>query len=104
MADWADRLGCSTRHLERLTRDHIGLPPKRLLRRQRFLRSSASLRGQPLGGWGRVIDDRYADQPQFIREFKYFMGMSPRAYFARETPITTAAAAARKAHALDAAQ
>lgn len=104
VAEWAARLGCSTRQLERLVRDHIGLPPKRLLRRQRFLRSSASLREEPRGGWGRVIDDRYADQPQFIREFKYFMGMSPRAYFARETPMTTAAAASRKAQAGAAAQ
>jgi len=97
VAEWARRLGCSTRRLERLTRDYIGLAPKRLLRRQRFLRSSASLRAEPLGGWSRVIDEGYADQPQFTREFKHFMGMSPRAYFARQTPLTTAAAIARKA-------
>jgi AraC-like DNA-binding protein len=50
-----------------------------------------------------VIDEGYADQPQFTREFKYFMGMSPRAYFARQTPLTTAAAVARKALAPSAA-
>ena len=83
--------------MERLTRDYIALPPKRLLRRQRFLRSSASPREEPMGGWGRVIDEAYADQPQFVRELKYFMGLSPRAYFARQTPLTTAAAVARKA-------
>ena len=97
VTEWARRLGCSTRRLERLTRDYIGLAPKRLLRRQRFLRSSASLRAAPLGGWSRVIDEGYADQPQFTREFKHFMGMSPRAYFARQTLLTTAAAEARKA-------
>lgn len=96
VAEWARRLGCSTRQLERLTRDYIGLPPKLLMRRQRFLRSSASLREEPLGGWAKVIDERYTDQPQFVRDFKYFMGMSPRAYFARATPLTTAAAEARK--------
>jgi AraC-like DNA-binding protein len=99
VAEWARRLGCSTRQLERVVRDHIGIPPKRLLRRQRFLRSSASLRERPLGGWGQAIDERYADQPQFIREFKYFMGMSPRAYFARKSPFMTAGAEARKAQA-----
>lgn len=97
VAEWARRVGCSTRQLERIVHDSIGITPKRLLRRQRFLRSSASVRAQPLGVWGRVIDERYADQPQFIREFKYFMGMSPRAYFARESPFMTAGAAARKA-------
>ncbi len=96
VAAWARRMGCSTRQLERVVRDYIGIPPKRLLRRQRFLRSSASLREQPLGGWGRAIDERYADQPQFVREFKYFMGMSPRAYFARRSPFMTAGAEARK--------
>jgi AraC-like DNA-binding protein len=97
VAEWARSLGCSVRQLERLARHYIGLPPKRLLRRQRFLRSSASLREEPLGGWGRAIDDRYADQPQFAREFKYFMGMSPRAYFALKSPLMTAGAEARKA-------
>ncbi|WP_293472537.1 helix-turn-helix domain-containing protein [Phenylobacterium sp.] len=97
VADWAGRLGLSTRQLERLTRDYIGLPPKLLMRRQRFLRSSANLRAAPLGEWARVLDERYADQPQFVRDFKHFMGMAPRAYFARPTPLTTAAAAARKA-------
>ncbi|HLZ76214.1 helix-turn-helix domain-containing protein [Phenylobacterium sp.] len=97
VAEWARRLGCSTRQLERVVRDHIGITPKRLLRRQRFLRSSASLREQPLGGWGQAIDERYADQPQFIREFNYFMGMPPRVYFARKSPFMSAGAEARKA-------
>jgi AraC-like DNA-binding protein len=97
VAEWAQRVGCSTRQLERLVRDFVGITPKRLLRRQRFLRSSESLRGQPPGGWGRAIDERYADQPQFVREFKHFMGMSPRAYFARQSPLMTAGAEARKA-------
>ena len=96
VAQWAQRVGCSTRQLERLVRDYVGIAPKRLLRRQRFLRSSQSLRGQPLGGWGRAIDESYADQPQFVREFKYFMGMSPRAYFARQSPFMTAGAQGRK--------
>ncbi|MGZ3404137.1 MAG: helix-turn-helix domain-containing protein [Phenylobacterium sp.] len=97
VAEWARRLGCSTRQLERLVRDCIGITPKRLLRRQRFLRSSLSLREQPLGGWGQAIDEGYADQPQFIREFNYFMGMPPRVYFARTSPFMTAGAEARKA-------
>jgi AraC-like DNA-binding protein len=97
VAEWARRLGCSTRQLERVVRDVIGITPKRLLRRQRFLRSSVSLRERPLGGWGQAIDESYADQPQFIREFNYFMGMPPRVYFARKSPFMTAGAEARKA-------
>jgi len=83
VAEWAERLGRSSRQLERLSIDFFGMSPKRLLRRQRFLRTFATIRDQPLGGWGRMLDEHYVDQSQFIREFEHFIGMSPRAYFRR---------------------
>lgn len=97
VADWARRLGRSTRQLERISLDYFGMSPKRLLRRQRFLRTFAAIRDQPLGAWGRLLDERYADQPQFIREFRYFIGLSPRDYFSRPWPFMIAAGDARKA-------
>ena len=77
-------MGRSPRQLERLTLTYFGLAPKALLRRQRFLRSFAAIREHPPGLWGRLIDPGYVDQSQFVREFRYFMGMPARAYFARE--------------------
>ena len=97
VGEWARRLGRSTRQLERMTLDYFGVPPKRLLRRQRFLRTFAAMRDQPPGAWGRLLDDRYADQSQFVREFNHFIGMSPRAYFSRRWPFMLAAGNARQA-------
>ena len=97
VVQWARRVGRSTRQLERISTDYFGLSPKRLLRRQRFLRTFATIRDQPLGAWGRLLDERYADQPQFIREFRHFIGMSPRTYFSRPWPFMVAAGNARKA-------
>lgn len=97
VAEWARRLGRSPRQLERLALTYFGMGPKALLRRQRFLRSFASIREQPPGLWGRLIDPGYVDQSQFVRDFRHFMGMPPRAYFARDFSLMKAAGRARAA-------
>ncbi|WP_372783663.1 helix-turn-helix domain-containing protein [Phenylobacterium sp.] len=97
VAEWARRLGRSPRQLERLALTYFGMGPKALLRRQRFLRSFAAIREHPPGLWGRMIDPGYVDQSQFIRDFRYFMGMAPRAYFARDFSFMRAAGRARAA-------
>jgi AraC-like DNA-binding protein len=109
VAEWARRLDRSPRQLERLALTYFGMGPKTLLRRQRFLRSFAAIREHPPGLWGRLIDPGYVDQSQFVRDFRHFMGMPPRAYFARDYSFIRAATAARTAllgdplHALHAA-
>ncbi|TWT10834.1 helix-turn-helix domain-containing protein [Reyranella sp. CPCC 100927] len=95
--DWATCLTLSTRQLERLCLRYFGLRPMRLLRRQRFLRSLAAIRDVPPGSWGTLIDPHYVDQSHFIREFRYFLGMSPRRYFARPQPFMRQAGDRRKA-------
>jgi AraC-like DNA-binding protein len=95
--DWADRLSLSTRQLERLCLRYFGLRPKRLLRRQRFLRTLAAIREVEPGSWSGLIDAHYVDQSHFIREFHYFLGMSPSAYFARPQPFMRQAGDRRKA-------
>jgi methylphosphotriester-DNA--protein-cysteine methyltransferase len=97
VAEWARRLGRSPRHLERLALAFFGMSPKALLRRQRFLRSFAAIREHPPGLWGRLIDPGYVDQSQFVRDFRHFMGMPPRAFMARDFSFMRAAAAARNA-------
>lgn len=97
VAGWADRVGLSPRQLERFCRRYFGLTPKRLLRRQRVLRTLATMRESPDGGWSKSIDDQFADQAHFIREFRYYMGESPRAYLAREQPFMGEAWKRRKA-------
>jgi AraC-like DNA-binding protein len=97
VAEWARRLGRSPRQAERLALTYFGMSPKALLRRQRFLRSFAAIREQPPGLWARMIDPGYVDQSQFIRDFRYFMGMPPRAYFARDFSFMRVAGKARAA-------
>ena len=97
VAEWARRLGRSPRQLERLALTYFGMGPKALLRRQRFLRSFAAIREHTPGLWGRLIDPGYVDQSQFIRDFRHFMGMPPRAYFARDASLMRAAGNARAA-------
>lgn len=79
--DFAASLGMTERTLSRLCQRVFGFAPKRLLRRQRFLRTLADIGDrldQPLAT---LLDGGYFDQSQFNREFKAYMGMTPLAYF-----------------------
>jgi methylphosphotriester-DNA--protein-cysteine methyltransferase len=95
--DLAQAVGLSPRQCERFCRRYLGLSPKRLLRRQRLLRTLAAMREAPQGGWTRFLDDDFADQAHFIHEFKFYMGMSPKAYLARTQPFMAEAWKRRKA-------
>lgn len=97
VADLAAKLGLSERSAERLSRRAFGFSPKLLLRRQRFLRSLARFMLDPSMSWIETLDYHYYDQAQFTRDFRRFMGMSPRTYAARAKPILGAAAHARAA-------
>ena len=97
VADLTERLGMNVRSLERLSRRVFGFAPKLLLRRQRFLRSLARFMLDPSLTWLKTLDRQYHDQSHFIRDFRYFMGMSPRAYARLDKPMMVAAAQARMA-------
>jgi AraC-like DNA-binding protein len=97
VADWAKDLGLSARQLERISRRFFGLSPKRLLRRQRLLRTLAAMREAPQGAWTQFLDAQYADQAHFIHEFNYYMGMTPKAYLARHQAFMGEAWKRRKA-------
>ena len=78
------------RTVERVCNRAFGFSPKLLLRRQRFLRSLADYVLDPSLKWIGAMDSQYHDQAQFVRDFKQFMGMSPRQYAALDKPILTA--------------
>lgn len=104
VGELAEKLAVSERSVERLSRRVFGFPPKLLLRRQRFLRSLARFMLDPSMSWIETLDYHYYDQAQFTRDFRQFMGMSPRAYAARPKPILGSAAVARTAAAGEAVQ
>lgn len=104
VADVAARVGMTVRSLERMSRRAFGFPPKLLLRRQRFLRSLSRFMLDPSLKWIGTIDSHYHDQSHFVRDFRRFMGMSPRDYARMPKPLLAAAARARVAIAGEAMQ
>ncbi len=97
VSDWAGALGLSSRQLERVSLKHFGLSPKRLLRRQRLIRTLAAMRETDDGTWSQALDGQFTDQAHFIHEFSYYMGATPGQYLARVQPIMAEAWKRRKA-------
>jgi len=87
VSDLVVRSGVSQRTVERICRRHFGFTPKLLLRRQRFMRSLAHFMLDPSLNWIGAMDSHYHDQAQFVRDFRQFMGMSPRQYAALDKPL-----------------
>lgn len=85
--DLVERVDVSQRTIERTCQRHFGFSPKQLLRRQRFMRSLAQFMLDPSLKWIGAIDSHYHDQAQFVRDFREFMGMSPREYAAMPHPV-----------------
>jgi AraC-like DNA-binding protein len=99
VTELAKRLGISSRSLERLSLRAFGFSPKLLLRRQRFLRSLAQFMLDPSLTWIKTLDFQYVDQAHFVRDFRRFMGMTPRRYGTLDHPLMRAAAHGRTAAA-----
>jgi AraC-like DNA-binding protein len=94
---FAGLAGVSPRRLQRLCLAVYGFAPKRLIRRQRFLDTLGKFRmavGEPLET---AIDPKYFDQAHFYRDFRDFMGMSPRTYFKASRVLMRRAAEAQRA-------
>lgn len=92
---FADAAGLSERTLYRLCLKVFGFAPKRLMRLQRFLDTLGQVRSAVGGSVGEAIQGYY-DQAHFYRDFRDFMGMSPRAYFGAPRRLMAAAAEAQR--------
>lgn len=85
MAEVADSLQISDRHLRRLLLEHTGLSPKalqRIVRFQKFVRA---------GDAGALLADAaahagYADQPHLTREARALAGITPARLIAERRP------------------
>jgi methylphosphotriester-DNA--protein-cysteine methyltransferase len=77
----AHEIGWSRRHLERRFQERVGIAPKSLASVLRFHAVYKRMRSTP-GSYGRLIHANYYDQPHFLKDFKRYAGMSPRAYAA----------------------
>jgi len=102
--DLVARSGVGQRTVERICDRAFGFRPKVLLRRQRFMRSLAQYMLDPSLKWISAMDGHYHDQAQFVRDFKEFMGMTPREYAALDKPVIGAIMHERARFALAAVQ
>lgn len=92
---FAAMVGLSERSLHRVCLETFGFAPKRLLRRQRFLRTLGLVRAAVRAPVTASVGEDYYDVPQFYRDFRDFMGMSARDYFAAPRDLMGPAAAAQ---------
>ena len=67
----------SRRQVERKCKAVYGLPPKMLARKYRALRAAISLAKHEMDVH-ELVDHGFYDQSHFIREIKYFTGVTPR--------------------------
>jgi AraC-like DNA-binding protein len=92
---FAAEVGVAPRTLHRLCLRAFGFPPKRLLRRQRFLETLGLIRVTPRATFGELMDEEYHDQSHFNRDFRDFMGMTARDYARTPRALMQAAAIAQ---------
>lgn len=95
VSTFAATAGLTERTLNRLCLKTFGFPPKRLMRLQRFLDALGQVRSAIRTPVGEAIQG-YFDQAHFYRDFRDFMGMSPRSYFRAPRRLMAAAAEAQR--------
>ncbi|MEV6366386.1 AraC family transcriptional regulator [Micromonospora musae] len=78
---FARRHGLTTRRLQRLFLERVGVGPKWVIRRYRIQEVIEQATGGPPPDWARLAADLgYSDQAHLVREFTKVTGTSPAAY------------------------
>ena len=81
--DLAARVGVGTRSLQRLFAEHIGLSPKKVIRRYRLLEAAEAAEAGTEVSWARVAAELgFCDQAHLTREFTHAFGLPPARYAA----------------------
>jgi AraC-like DNA-binding protein len=78
----ARALTTSTRSLQRLFTEYVGVPPKWVVRRFRMHEAAARAAEGPVDWAQLALDLGYFDQPHFVRDFTATVGMPPSRYAA----------------------
>jgi AraC-like DNA-binding protein len=80
----ARAVGVSSRQLERGFQERVGMSPRQLCRSLRFKSLFKRVAASPGDPWASIaLACGYCDQSHMIRDFKYYTGASPGAYFTR---------------------
>lgn len=81
IADIAERTGYSERYINKIFIEEMGFPPKLFCKIIQFQRALELLNyGKPESMTEVAVYLGYYDQPQFIRDFTRFAGITPRKY------------------------
>ena len=87
VADLADDVGWSARHLNTHFGEQLGLPPKRMARLARFEHAMQLLFRMDAGSLAEVaVVAGYYDQAHFTNEVREFSGLTPTRLLARQLP------------------
>lgn len=85
----ANETNLSTRQLERVFREHVGLGPKTYSRLVRFDRAARGIASRGTTAWTHfALTHGYTDQAHFVNEFKEFAGVTPAQF---ESELVTGA-------------
>lgn len=90
VTDVCAEIGIAQHALERRCRATFGMPPKRVLRRSRFLDMASVMRGLFTPDDEVLAGLRYSDQSHLNKEFHEFVGMTPGQFLQTPTPLLTA--------------
>jgi AraC-like DNA-binding protein len=73
--------GISSRSLQRLFREYVGVGPKWVVQSLRLLEAADRAKRGEVTDWADLaLELGYADQAHFIRDFKRLVGLSPAGY------------------------
>ncbi|WP_434587328.1 AraC family transcriptional regulator [Streptomyces sp. A5-4] len=87
VTDLAERLGITTRKLQRLFADHIGLGPKWVINRSRIHEAAEAATRRASIDWADLAAELgYSDQAHLVRDFTATVGTSPDRYTRRVAP------------------
>lgn len=92
IAEVADELGMSRRHLTASFHEQVGLSPKKAARLLRFARVRDEMQSSPLS-WAEIAQEcGYADQSHLHRDFRDFAASTPTAFLRSQASRTASAA------------
>lgn len=83
-----DMMDVSRRQTDRVAKLWFGASPKYLQRKYRALRAADRIRAGA-GDWRAAAGEPYYDQSHFIKEFKTFVGVTPRQFISNEARLIT---------------
>lgn len=89
----------SRRQTDRVAKMYFGASPKYLQRKYRALRAADRIRTGELD-WLSAAGDAFYDQSHFIKEFKTFVGVTPKQFIGNQAQLITEIQSKRKVQAL----